>query len=68
MIKVCSPQSCDAAGSGERNCLFGIVSMKVQKYNYLRQNGRLVAAPAGYAGYFVPAATIAEFVPPEYRF
>jgi hypothetical protein len=42
--------------------------MKVQKFSYRKQNGRLVATPAGYAGYFVPAATIAEFVPPEYRF
>ena len=54
-------------GSGifdpERQCLLGIVSAKVVKYAYQRQNGRAVWAPDGFAGYFVSAAKIAAFLP-----
>ena len=66
---ISEPQS---SGAGvflaERHCLLGIISMKVQKYNYRRQYGRLVASTTGYAGYFVPASAIADFIPPEFRF
>ena len=61
----------EAQGSGagvfdaERRCLLGIVSRKIQKYTYRRQNGRLLASPAGYAGYYVPASAIAAFISPE---
>jgi len=64
----------EAQGSGagvfdaERRCLLGIVSRKIQKYTYRRQNGRLLALSAGYAGYYVPASTIAAFISPESRF
>jgi len=64
----------EAQGSGagvfdaERRCLLGIVSRKIQKYTYRRQNGRLLASPAGYAGYYVPASAIAAFISPESRF
>ena len=64
----------EAQGSGagvfdaERRCLLGIVSRKIQKYTYRRQNGRLLASPAGYAGYYVPASAIAAFISPEFSF
>ena len=64
----------DEQGSGsgvfdsERKCLLGIISQKVRKYNYRRQHGLLVASADGYAGYFVPAPAIAEFIPREFRF
>ena len=55
------------SGSGifdpERQCLLGIVSAKVVKYAYQKQNGRAVWAPSGFAGYFVSAAKIAAFLP-----
>ena len=61
-----------SSGSGvflaDRKCLLGIISMKVQKYTYRRQNGRLTASLAGYAGFYVPASAIADFIPPEFRF
>lgn len=60
------------SGSGvfnaERQCLLGIISQKVPKYTYRRQYGFLLASATGYAGYFVPASTIANFVPPEMRY
>ena len=60
------------SGSGvfhaERRCLLGIMSQRIRKYDYRRQYGRLVTSAAGYAGYFVPASTIANFIPPELRF
>lgn len=59
------------SGSGvfdaERRCLLGIVSRRIQKYTYRRQNGRWLASPAGWAGYYVPASAIAAFIPPESR-
>jgi hypothetical protein len=51
----------------DHHCLLGIISMKVQKFNYRRQYGRLLASPAGWAGYYVPASAIAAFLPPESR-
>ena len=56
----------EAEGSGSgvflqsRRCLLGIISVKVRKYNYRMQNGRIVASDAGYAGYYIGAAAIAE--------
>src|SRR5262249_49575181 len=39
------------SGSGvfdaQRRCLLGIISRKIQKYNYRRQNGRWLASPEG---------------------
>ena len=61
-----------ASGSGvfdaDQRCLRGIVSRKIVKYNYRRQNGKLIMEDAGFAGYFVPASTIAKFLPGEFRF
>ena len=61
-----------SSGSGvfnaERQCLLGIISQKVRKYSFRREYGRLLASANGYAGYFVPASAIAEFIPSEYRF
>ncbi len=62
----------ESSGSGvfhaERHCLLGIISQRVQKFSYQKRNGITVASPAGYAGYFIPASTIAAFIPPEFRF
>ena len=59
-----------SSGSGvfvaEQQCLLGIISQKVRKYSFRRVYGRLLASANGYAGYFVPASAIAEFIPPEY--
>ena len=51
----------------QRRCLLGIVSRKIQKYTYRKQNGRWLAAPIGWAGYYVPASAIRDFVPLELR-
>ena len=60
------------SGSGvfnaERRCLMGIVTRKIEKYDYGNVGGRIVAEPAGFAGYFVPASQIADFIPAEFRF
>lgn len=61
-----SPQ---ASGSGlfdaERHCLMGIMSAKVEKYHYEVENGRFVWKANGFAGYFVSAAQITQFIPPD---
>lgn len=61
-----------ASGSGvfdvEQGCLLGIISRKVEKFRLRRVNGRVVAGPAGYAGYFVPVAKITRFLPPGLHF
>lgn len=60
------------SGSGvfhpDHHCLLGIISVKVRKFTYRRQNDRVIVSDAGYAGYYVPASAIADFVPPEFRF
>ena len=60
------------SGSGvfnaERRCLMGIISRKVQKYDYRNEGGGIIAEPAGFAGYFVSASQIADFIPVEFRF
>ncbi len=59
------------SGSGifdaQRKCLLGIVSAKVEKYQYQINNGQ-VTAPIGYAGYFVTASKIANFIPSDLHF
>jgi hypothetical protein len=52
----------------ERKCLLGIVSAKVEKYAYGMWKGRIVWAPSGYAGYFVSAAKIINFIPQDIRY
>jgi len=51
------------SGSGifdaKRKCLVGIMSAKVNKRRYVISHGHLMTTADGYAGYFVPAATIA---------
>lgn len=60
------------SGSGlfdaERKCLLGIMSAKIQKFNPRKRVAGIFAAPNGYAGYFVPASTIASFIPADFRF
>jgi hypothetical protein len=59
------------SGSGlfdaERKCLLGIISAKVQKYHTKLENVRIRGYVDGYAGYFVPAATIAKFLPADFH-
>jgi hypothetical protein len=61
-----------ASGSGvfnaEKRCLMGIVSRKIEKRDYRNESGRIVEEPVGFAGYFVPASQIADFIPVEFRF
>jgi len=66
-----------AGGSGsgvfhaERKCLLGILSSKIWEDNYLMANGRVVRDLARSAigfRHFIPASTIAEFIPAEFRF
>ena len=60
------------SGSGvfdaEKRCLMGIISRRMQKLDYRRERGGIVAVPVGLAEYFVPASQIADFIPPEFRF
>ena len=64
----------DAEGSGsgvfhaDRKCFLGVISGKIAKYTYRELNGRVVREQNGFAGYFVPASKIADFIPPEFRF
>jgi hypothetical protein len=62
----------ESSGSGvfdaERKCLLGIISRKILKYNYRKENGRIVIEANGFAGYFVPASQIADFIPADFRF
>jgi hypothetical protein len=61
-----------ASGSGlfdaERKCLLGIMSAKVPKRKFLMKNGQIVGMADGFAGYFVPATRIANFMPPDFHF
>ena len=67
-----------AGGSGsgvfdaERRCLLGILSSKIWENNFRIEKGRIVRDLArntvDIARHFVPASTIAEFIPPKYRF
>jgi len=67
-----------AGGSGsgifhaERKCLLGILTSKIWNYQYRMENGRIVRDLSrntiDIARHFVPASTIVEFLPPEFRF
>ena len=58
-----------ASGSGlfdaERKCLLGIMSARVAKFRYQKRNGRIIVLPDGFAGYFVSAQKIADFIPSD---
>lgn len=60
------------SGSGlfdpERKCLLGIVSAKIPKYTFHMRNRKIFATANGFAGYFVPASKIANFIPPDFHF
>ena len=64
-----APQS---SGSGlfddNRKCLVGIVSGELPKFHYRAENGHLVWATNGLAGYFVSAVAIAKFIPPNIHY
>jgi hypothetical protein len=61
-----------SSGSGVfaagRKCLLGIISARVPKYRFQMTNGHIVGMPNGYAGYFVSAAEILKFLPPNMHF
>lgn len=53
----------------DRKCLLGIMSAKVERYTDATRSGRSVADDAnGFVGFFVPASTIASFIPADVRF
>lgn len=60
------------SGSGlfdaERKCLVGIMSAKVAKYDNQTRRWRLMGNAGGFAGYFVPAAKIANFIPTDVHY
>lgn len=66
---ISDPQS---SGSGlfdaRRKCLVEVVSAKLPKFHYQAESGHLVWTTNGLAGYFVPALTIAKFIPPNIHY
>ena len=50
------------------NARFGIVSGKIQRDEIVQEDGRLVSRPRDVATYFVPASTIADFIPATVHF
>jgi hypothetical protein len=68
------PYAPETAGSGSgifdanRKCLLGIVSGKIQRDETVQEDGRSVKRPRDVATYFVPASTIADFIPASVHF
>jgi len=63
----------EGSGSGvfdaERKCFLGIISREIKQNAFRDERGRILIDTTGdFAGYFVPAPKIAEFIPPEFRF
>lgn len=64
----------DVVGSGSgifrisKKCLLGIGSKQLPKFAFRQENGVAVEIEDGFAGYFVPASQILEFIPPQFRF
>jgi hypothetical protein len=60
------------SGSGvfdaNKKCLLGIISAKIQGVQTRQENGHAVRQSHDVGKYFVPARTIADFIPPGYRF
>jgi hypothetical protein len=60
------------SGSGvfdaNKKCLLGIISGKIWRDQIRQVNGHAVRESHDVAKYFVPASTIADFIPPEIRF
>ncbi len=60
------------SGSGvfdaNQKCLMGIISGKVQQTQIGQENGHTITKKRDVAKFFVPAPTIADFIPPEYHF
>ena len=52
----------------KEKCLLGIVSRKISAVQMKQVNGETVREPIDIAKYFVPAAEIANFMPPDVRF
>ncbi|HEY1362419.1 MAG TPA: serine protease [Xanthobacteraceae bacterium] len=61
-----------ASGSGildaSRKCLLGIIVRKVSRTQTYYESGQMVTMPRDIAMVFVPASTIADFIPSEVRF
>jgi hypothetical protein len=73
--RVMSPQGRDVertgnSGSGvfnaQKKCLLGIMSRKISEVLVQKDSGKTTTRDV--AKYFVPASTIAQFMPAEYRF
>lgn len=66
-----APQTA-SSGSGifdtNRKCLLGIVGGKISRNEIVQEDGRLVSRPRDVATYFVPASTIADFIPATVHF
>ena len=62
------PQASSGSGvfRASTRCLLGIISRKIQIQGRRSQNQHITRDE--FAKYFVPAATIAKFLPPEFRF
>jgi hypothetical protein len=62
----------EGSGSGlfddDHKCLVGIISGEVPKYKYLTMKGRVITTANGFAGFFVSAAKIADFIPAKIHF
>lgn len=62
----------ETSGSGvfdaDKKCFLGVITNKVEKFDYRTVNGRTALERTGFAGYFVPAATIRSFIPPTVKF
>lgn len=60
------------SGSGifhpEKKCLMGIITRAIRRYQFEQVNVRRVIKPFNVAKYFIPASTIADFIPPELSF
>jgi hypothetical protein len=60
------------SGSGvfdaNKKCLLGILSQKISRDPIRQENALAVMETYDVAKYFVPASTIADFIPPEVRF
>jgi Trypsin-like peptidase domain len=60
------------SGSGvfdaNKKCLLGIISRQISRDHVKQENGYRTKMTQAIAKYFVPASTIADFIPPEVRF
>lgn len=60
------------SGSGifnpQKKCLTGIITRAIRRYQYEQVNVRRVGKYLVVAKYFIPASTILDFMPPEFKY